>query len=46
MQSSLRLSSYRQSITLISIVIPNYWNGDFNMIAGFQSLLPYSYGIV
>ena len=46
MQSSLKLSCYRQSITLISIVIPNYWNGDFSMIAGFQSLLPYKQGIV
>ena len=46
MQSSLKLSCYRQSITLFSIVIPNYWNGYFSMIAGFQSLLPYNYGIV
>ena len=38
MQSSLKPSCYRPSITLISIVIPNYWNGDFSMIAGFQSL--------
>ena len=37
MQSSLKLSCYRQSITLISIVIPTYWNGDFSKIAGFQS---------
>ena len=31
-----------QSITLISIVIPNYWNADFSMIAGFQSVLAYN----
>ena len=42
MQSGLELSCYRQSITLISIVIPNYWNDDFSMIVGFQNLLPYN----
>ena len=42
MQSSLKLSCHRQSITLMAIVIPNYWNGDFSMIDGFQNLVPYN----
>ena len=30
------MSCYRQSITLISIVIPYYWKGDFSMMLGFK----------
>ena len=41
-QNGLKLACYRQSSTVISVVIPYYCKGELGMIVGFLNLLPCS----